>query len=57
MAWKILDSRGNTRVLSECEVEELRRQTYKVYDACERHNVICSGKKAYVSHLQKEHAY
>ena len=57
MAWRMVNSKGTIEVLSEFVVNKLLIKYGHIYEVCERHRVICSGKKAYNSHVQKEHAY
>ncbi len=57
MAWRIVDSRGNTKIVSDLDITSLRMQYYTIYEVCEKHRVVCRGKRAYSLHLQEEHAY
>ncbi|MEM3098434.1 MAG: hypothetical protein QXU32_06930 [Nitrososphaerales archaeon] len=57
MAWRILDSKGNSKAISDTEVEILRKARYIACNFCERHCVISIGKRARALHLHAEHAY
>ena len=57
MAWRMVNAKGTTEVVSEFVVNKLLIKYGHIYEVCERHRVLCSGKKAYNSHVQKEHAY
>jgi hypothetical protein len=53
----MLDAKGNIKQLSDIDINRLQRQYGVLYEVCERHKVVCYGKKAFSLHLQEEHAY
>ena len=56
LAWRIIDGKGSVKELPEEMITELRTQVY-IYKVCERHRIVCSGRKAHRLHLQDEHSY
>lgn len=54
--WRIIDGKGSVKELPEEMITELRTQVY-IYKVCERHRIVCSGRKAHRLHLQEEHSY
>ena len=57
MNWRMFDSKGTMKFLSDYDVNKLQRQYCKIYEVCEKHKVVCSGKRAFSLHLQEEHVY
>ncbi|MGH9878716.1 MAG: hypothetical protein ACRD5H_13855 [Nitrososphaerales archaeon] len=54
--WRIIDGKGSVKELPEEMIGKLRAQVY-IYKVCERHKIVCSGRKAHRLHLQEEHSY
>jgi hypothetical protein len=56
LQWRMIDGKGYVKELPEEMIEKLRVQVY-IYKVCERHKIVCSGRKAHRLHLQEEHSY
>ncbi len=57
MTWRSINSRGNIKMISDPDFEEIKTQYSPVSEVCERHKIVCCGKKAYNLHTKGEHAY
>lgn len=57
MPWRLVNSRGAVKILSDSDRGKIEREYYVVFYVCEKHRIVCTGKKAFVLHLQEEHAY
>ncbi len=57
MTWRSINSRGSIKLISDTDFEEIKMQYTPVIEVCERHKMVCCGKKAYNLHTKEEHAY
>ncbi|MEE8132466.1 MAG: hypothetical protein V3T40_02715 [Nitrososphaerales archaeon] len=57
MTWRSIDARGIIKSLPDSDVDKLQMQYSPVSEICEKHEIVCSGKRAYNLHVKEEHVY
>ena len=57
MTWRSINSRGNIKTISDFDADKLQMQYYPVSEVCQKHKMVCCGKKARTLHVKEEHSY
>ncbi len=57
MTWRSINSNGSIKTISDTRMEEIKMQYTPVIKVCEKHKMVCCGKKAYNLHAKGEHVY
>ncbi len=57
MTWRSINSNGSIKLISDTRMEEIKMQYTPVIEVCQKHKIVCSGKRAYVLHAREEHSY
>ncbi len=57
MTWRSINSSGSIKLISDPDVEEIKMQYTPVIKVCEKHKMVCCGKKARTLYVKEEHSY
>ena len=57
MTWRSINSNGSIKTISDTRMEEIKMQYTPVIEVCQKHKIVCCGKKARTLHVKEEHSY